>query len=129
MSIDVEYAIKKDVRNNPIVREVDRQQRTDFYRTAGLAGLIVLMLLFATWQHLRVVKSGYQVAELKAQREAAAAANRLLRLDVERLSAPRVIEERAIRELHMIVPASSDLVFIDRVKTGKPSKSVVAEVH
>ena len=34
-SIDIEYAIKKDVRNNPIVREADTRQRQEFIRTAG----------------------------------------------------------------------------------------------
>ena len=35
MSIDVEYAIKKDIRNNPVVREVDTRQKREFLRIAG----------------------------------------------------------------------------------------------
>ena len=33
MKIDVEYAIKKDVRNNPVVRGVDVQQRRELFRS------------------------------------------------------------------------------------------------
>ena len=50
MSIDVEYAIKKDIRNNPVIREIDLEQKREFLRTAGLAALVVAMLLFSAWQ-------------------------------------------------------------------------------
>lgn len=117
------------IRNNPVVREIDQQQRADFRRTVGVAGAIVLMLLFSTWQHLRVVKSGYEVSQLTVQRDAVAKANRLLRLEFERLSAPRAIEERAIRELHMVAPLDQDVLFIDRVQTTKPTRAVVADAR
>ena len=41
MSIDVEYAIKKDVRNNPIVRGVDEKQRRALVRTLAVGVLVV----------------------------------------------------------------------------------------
>ena len=34
--LDFEYAIKKDVRNNPIVREVDEARQRQLWRTAGI---------------------------------------------------------------------------------------------
>ena len=37
MSIDLEYAIKKDIRNNPVVREIDLQQKREFRRMSGSA--------------------------------------------------------------------------------------------
>lgn len=125
MSIDIEYAIKKDIRNNPVVREIDQQQRADFRRTVGIVALIVLMVLFSTWQRLRVVESGYEVAQLKSARAAAIKENRLLRLEFERQSAPNVIEDRAIKELHMTRPSGSDVLYIDRVRATKPTKAVV----
>ena len=129
MSIDLEYAIKKDIRNNPVVREIDQQQRADFRRTVGIAAAIVLMLLFSTWQRLRVLDGGYEVSKLQVQRDEAARTNRLLRLELEQLSAPRVIQERAERELHMVQPAGSDVLFIARVKTAKPTKTIVADAR
>jgi hypothetical protein len=53
MSIDVEYAIKKDIRNNPVVREIDVEQKRDFARTLRLAVAVVGMLLFAALQQFR----------------------------------------------------------------------------
>jgi hypothetical protein len=32
--LDFEYAIKKDVRNNPIVREIDEERQRQLWRTA-----------------------------------------------------------------------------------------------
>ena len=65
MSIELEYAIKKDIRNNPVVREIDFEQKRQFRRTLLLAGLIVAMLLFSAWQHLRIITSGYRLEEMR----------------------------------------------------------------
>ena len=67
MSIDLEYAIKKDIRNNPVVREVDVQQKREFLRTIWLAAVIVAMLLFSAWQHFEIVHTGYEVEKLRAR--------------------------------------------------------------
>ena len=36
-----EYAIKKDVRNNPIVREVDRERHRELWRSVGIGAFLV----------------------------------------------------------------------------------------
>jgi len=41
-----EYAIKKDVRNNPIVREVDETKQRELWKWAGIAAFLVVVLLF-----------------------------------------------------------------------------------
>ena len=45
-----EWAIKKDVRNNPIVREVDLERHRDMWRSVACSVLFVAVLLFAAWQ-------------------------------------------------------------------------------
>jgi hypothetical protein len=47
MSVDLEFAIKQDIRNNPVVREVDTEQKREFLRLLAWAGIMVLMLLVA----------------------------------------------------------------------------------
>ena len=42
MSIDLEYAIKADIRNNPVIREADRRERREFQRIMLLACLAVV---------------------------------------------------------------------------------------
>ena len=84
MSIDVEYAIKKDIRNNPVVREVDHGQKREFLRTLWLAVVIVGALLFAAWQHFGVVQYGYEIERVRKQLVEEETLNRQLRLEFER---------------------------------------------
>ena len=42
---DFEYAIKKDVRNNPIVREVDEARQRQLWRTAGIGAVLVSVVM------------------------------------------------------------------------------------
>ncbi len=64
------HAIKKDVRNNPIVREVDEARQRDLWKSGGVAALLVLLVLFSAWQHFELLRHGYQVEEMqREQRE------------------------------------------------------------
>jgi len=60
-----EYAIKKDVRNNPIVREVDEERQRELWKTVGVASFLVIVLLFSAWQHFQLLRHGYQTEELQ----------------------------------------------------------------
>lgn len=128
MSIDVEYAIKKDIRNNPVVREVDLQQKREFQRTVGLAALIVGMLLFSAWQHFEVLRGGYAVEKLHQMELEEQTANRRLRLQLDQLRAPSLIEQRARQELHMVTPSPQDMLVIERVTPVTPGKAIVAQL-
>jgi cell division protein FtsL len=129
MSIDVEYAIKKDIRNNPVVREVDAQHKREFLRTTLLAGLIVSMGLFAAWQHFRIVQNGYDLQKLREDHAVEEALNRQLLLQVETLRAPQRIERIAIDELHMVPPAAKDTMVIERARPASPDRTVIAEAR
>lgn len=124
--IDVEYAIKKDVRNNPIVREADSRQTHEFMRTAAMWGLILLMSLFAAWQHFEVFRHGYEIEKVLAAKQQEEAINRRLRLQVETLRAPQRIEEIATHDLKMIVPPASSTLVIERVAPTAADKAIVA---
>ena len=126
MSADVEFAIKKDIRNNPVVRGVDPQQRREFRRTATLAAMILAMLLFSVWQHFEVVRSGYELERLRRDKAAEASANRKLRLELEMLRAPQRIEERAVEELHLVAPPAADTIVIERVPQSTSGKTIIA---
>ena len=52
-----EYAVRKDVRNNPIVREVDRERHRDMFRSLGIGVLLVVVLLFWAWQQFELLRS------------------------------------------------------------------------
>ena len=129
MSIDIEYAIKKDIRNNPLVREVDAQQKRDLRRTFCLTALIVAAALFSAWQHYRTVNYGYQIEQLRLEQAAEEATNRQLRLNLESLRAPGVIDRRARQELGLVAPSSLETVVLERAPVTLPSRSVVADAR
>ena len=117
MRYDFEYAIKKDIRNNPIVREVDEARQKQLWRSAGIAIMLVVVLL----QH------GYRIEQMQKQRAAEEEVNRQLRLELETLRAPRRIERIAIEQLHLVAPSPDQAIVIERVvPAAPPQKSVVA---
>ena len=46
-----EYSIRKDVRNNPIVRQVDEQRQHEMRQSIVVGGILVLVVMFSAWQH------------------------------------------------------------------------------
>jgi len=129
MSIDVEYAIKKDIRNNPVIREIDLEQKREFLRTAGLAALVVAMLLFSAWQHFKIVQHGYGVEDLRELIAAEESVQRKLRLQLETDLRPQEIASRAATELGMVAPAPGHVVIIERIRPAVAARAVVAEVR
>ena len=113
-----EYAIKKDVRNNPIVREIDQARQRDLWNSVGIAGFLVLVLLFSAWQHFELLRHGYEIEQMERERAAQEELMRQLRLEVETLATER---------LHLVAPRRDEAIVIERVlPADPPAKSVVA---
>ena len=122
-----EYAIKKDVRNNPIVREVDQSRQRELWTSVGVATLLVLVLLFSAWQHFELLRHGYQVEGLQQERAAQEELTRQYRLEIETLRSPKRIEALATQRLHLVAPGDGDAIVIERVLAADPpARSVVA---
>jgi cell division protein FtsL len=122
-----EYAIKKDVRNNPIVREIDRARQRELWRSAGIAVLLVAVVLFSAWQHFQLIRHGYRVEQLQKTFAAEQALNRRLHLEIETLQSPARIEAIATGRLHMAEPGLHDATVIERVvPPAPPAKTIVA---
>ena len=122
-----EYAIKKDIRNNPIVREVDETRLRDMWRWASVGALLVVVLLSSAWQHFELIRYGYRIEQVDQQRAAEMQAYRHLLLTVQTLSRPDRIEQLATTQLKMHAPGKDDTVILERVTPGEaPARSVVA---
>ncbi len=123
-----EWAIKKDVRNNPIVREVDLERHRDMWRSDAFSALIVAVLLFVAWQQFALQQYGYRMGDTQTLLEKEQAATRELRLEIQALIAPQVIEKKAVEQLHMVEPGPGDAIVIERVvEPPAPPRSVVAQ--
>ena len=129
MSADTfEYAIKKDVRNNPIVREVDEERHREMWRSVTLGVFLVGVLLFSAWQHFELLRYGYRLEQMQQERATQEEINRHLRLEIETLKAPARIERLATGRLQMVTPGAGEATVIERVvSTPPPPASVVAQ--
>ena len=120
-----EYAIKKDVRNNPIVREVDEARHRELWRSVAIAGFLVLVLLFSAWQHFELLRHGYRVEQMQHERATEEEAARRLRLEIDTLRSPQRIETLATKRLRLVAPSKDEAVVIERVIPDEPPDSSV----
>ena len=122
-----EYAIKKDIRNNPIVREVDEARQRELWKSVGIAGFLVLVLLVSAWQHFELLRHGYKIEVMQRERAVQEELSRQYRLEIETLRSPKRIEALAIGTLHLVAPSRDEAIVIERVlPADPPAKSVVA---
>ena len=122
-----EYSIKKDIRNNPIVREVDLDRHREMWRSMLLGLFLVAVLLFSAWQHFELQQHGYRYEQMLQELAEEELVNRHLRLEVETLKAPARVERVATGRLKMVAPTPDDSTIIERVMSAPaPPRSVVA---
>src|SRR5687768_2121472 len=122
-----EYEIRKDFRNNQIVREVDARRLRDLWQSLGIGILLVLVLLFSAWQHFELLRHGYKLEQMQRERASENDINRHLRLEMETLRAPQRIEKLATERLGMVSPGAGEAVVLERVTAQPPpAKSIVA---
>jgi cell division protein FtsL len=122
-----EYAIKKDVRNNAIVREIDHDRQREMFRSVAIGVLLVSVLLFSAWQHFELLRHGYRLEQMQKERAAEEEVNRHLRLEIETLRSPARIERLATGRLRMVAPGPDDASIVERVvPSPPPPRAVVA---
>lgn len=117
---DFEYAIKKDVRNNPIVREIDRARQQELWRSVVVGVVFLAVVLFAALQHFEILRHGYRVERMQRLRVAEEEINRHLQLEVETLRSPERIERLAVQELDLVVPTRNEAIILERVEPVAP---------
>lgn len=127
MTEPIEYAIKKDVRNNPIIREVDESRQRTLWKWVRIGGFLVGVVLFSAWQHFEILRLGYGIEQLQRERAELEEAARHLRLEIETLRSPQRIELLATRQLRLVAPSHADALIIERlVPADPPGRTVVA---
>ena len=96
-----EYAIKKDIRNNPIVREIDLDRHREMWRSVCIGVFLVAVLVFSAWQHFELLRHGYRVEHMQKDRAGEELIGRHLRLEIETLRSP---DYQTLYELHEKIP-------------------------
>ena len=117
-----EYAIKKDIRNNPIVREVDEARHRELWRWTAIGASSSALLLFSAWQHFELLRHGYRIEQMQRERARKPRVNRHLRLEIETLRSPTA--DRAARDRDQLRngPRRSRAmsIVIERVEAAEP---------
>jgi cell division protein FtsL len=122
-----EYEIRKDFRNNTIVREVDERRLRDLWQSLAIGVALVVVLLFSAWQQFELLRHGYKLEQMQRDRAAESEINRHLRLEMETLKAPQRIEKLATERLGMVAPGDGEAVVLERVTPpAPPARSIVA---
>lgn len=125
---DFERDIKRDIRNSPIVREVDPARLREIWQWVGIGVFLVMVVLFSAWQYQELRQHGYLIGDVQAQRARELETNRHLRLEIETLKSPKRIEQLATEVLKMVVPSSEDAIVLKRVVPSEtPRLGIVAE--
>lgn len=126
MSVDLEFAIKQDIRNNPVVREVDAVQRREFFRLLGGAAAALITLLLVLWPRFSQQRQSYRMEDLRQELAVEKALNRKYILDLETLLQPKELEQRAAA-LGLFLPTERDTVVLERVAPSpRPTRGIVA---
>ncbi|MDP6581291.1 MAG: hypothetical protein QF681_11595 [Vicinamibacterales bacterium] len=124
--LDLDYDIKRDIPNNPIVREIDKTRQRELWRSLAIGVCLVAVLLFSAWQHYELLRHGYEVELMEQERAREIELNRHLRLEIETLRSPRLIEQIATEELNLVAPTPAEAHVIERlVPADPPDRSVV----
>lgn len=123
---DFERAIKKDIRNNPIVREVDLARQQELWRSVGVGVFLVVVLLFSAWQHFELLQHGYEIEQLQLERTQELEINRHLRLEIETLRSPKRIERIATQQLNLVEPTNEDAIVVERLVQSVPDLELMA---
>jgi cell division protein FtsL len=119
------FSLSQPLPSQKVVLQVDVARQLD-YRRWLLLGLVVLAAaLFDGWQRSAPLSYGYRLEELQRARAAEEARARRLQLEIATLESPALIEQLAVRGLHLVSPGRDDQFVIERVVPPPPPPSSV----
>ena len=122
-----EYAVRREIRNSPIVREVDRERQREQWRSLGIGVFLAAVVLVSAWQQFELLQHGYHVEQLQQDRAREIEINRQLRLEIETLRAPARIERIATERIGLVAPSDDEAFVIEHVRPAPPpARSVLA---
>ena len=123
----LEYAVRREIRNSPIVREVDRERQREQWRSLGVGVLLAAVVLASAWQQFELLRNGYEVEQLQQERAREIEINRQLRLEIETLRSPARIERIATERIGLVAPSDDEALVIEHVRPAPPpARSVLA---
>ena len=97
-------------------------------RLLAVLGIIGVLLLFV-WERVDIVRVGYRIEQLKAQKISLQREQDELRVKVSALTAPDRIAKAATEKLGMLPPQSGQVVMVSATDTSPTLGERLPEVH
>jgi cell division protein FtsL len=119
------YRLTKSVRNEQLVRELDRKRHRELFWVAFLGVVLTLAVIGYAWPHFELIQLGYRMEELREKRDELALSKRKLELQLATESDPARIESIARNALGMEYPRPEQIVVIEAVGPDAQVKSTV----
>ena len=120
-----EYEVTPNVQNTVIVREPDKRQQRELWRWVRWGIVLVAVVLFSAWQNFELIQHGYRIEDLRKEHEIEKSLNKELRLEIEQLTAPKVVERIATEELNLVVPSQDQVIVIERCEVAPPPDTAI----
>jgi cell division protein FtsL len=89
-----------------------RWESLEFVTTYALGTLILVGALLYVWQHIHVVRLGYEIEGLREEQAALVQENKALKLEMGQLRSLKRVEEIARQRLGMVTPKPGQVVLI-----------------
>lgn len=125
--MDHEFAVRAQVQNRHIHREVDTARQRDLLRSVLGGACVLLAVLFAAWQHHDARRLAREGVTLRTTYADLQESRRHLNVEKAHLVAPARIDAIATRQLKMKPPTRETSAVLERVTvTPPPSRAVVA---
>lgn len=123
---NLDFRVTRDIRNAPIVREIDRRRQRELWRSLAVGVCFAAVLLFSAWQNFSRLRYGYEIEQMEQERSEQLERNRHLRLEIETLSAPQRLERLATAELGLVAPPVAGVRVVEREAAAPPDRAVLA---
>ena len=89
-----------------------RWESLEFISTVTLGALILVGALLYVWQHIHVVRLGYEIEGLREEQAALVQENKALKLEMGQLRSLKRVEEIARTRLGMVTPKPGQVLLI-----------------
>jgi cell division protein FtsL len=121
--MSIEVVFEKRINNATVRRDVDLEQRRQYFLFTFLSTLFVLSLLLYGWQQYRWRDLGYENVKAQKKKDALIEYQRELILERDSLGRDARIDTIARSQLGMVVPAPGQIV------TMKPDQLASVDVE
>ena len=115
-ALDPGLVVAKAIDNSKVVREVDPRSSRDLWWLVAVVAALVLGLVLYALPHLQVRQVDSERVRMSREREQLVEVNRKLRLEKASLENLKRVEQIAVRDLGLRVPAAESLIVVERAE-------------